>query len=524
MKKAAVLAALALAAAACGGSDTRTPSGSPVTGGTFTHALGADPGVLDPATGVLTATNLVLSVAYESLVTVDANGAIAPWLAEKWEVRPDAVTFTLRKDVTCSDGSELTPADVAANVNHITDPATKSPVNGVLVPAGMKATADDAAGTVTFTTPKPFSFILESARSIFIVCGKGVKDRASIARATSGTGPYTLTEAVPGDHYTFAVRREHAWGPGGATAKDLPDKVVLKVVPNEQTAANMLVAGTINGAVFYGADRVRMEQTPGVTATKLPNGQAQFFYHQGDDRPTKDPALRKALTQAVNLKELGGIVTGNTGGPATGMVTEPRPCKGDSVAGHVPAFDLAAATAALDAAGWKPGADGVRTKDGKRLKLRYLYVTTRGAGVQAGAEYLAAAWKKAGVEIELKGVLDTKLAESLNATQDWDVVYLPIGVNLPSQLIGFLSGPAAPKGGNFAHLSNTAYTDLVTEAMRTPGPDGCARWLQAESALFDNADLVPVADMTVLQAAKGATYDMSMGLLNPSTFRLTQGG
>ncbi|MFI6901352.1 ABC transporter substrate-binding protein [Nonomuraea sp. NPDC050394] len=524
MKKAAVLAALALAAAACGGGGTQAPAGGPVAGGTFTYALSADPGVLDPATGVLGATNLVLSVAYDTLVASTEDGTIVPGLAQKWEVRPDSVTFTLRKDVTCSDGSRLTPADVAQNVNHIADPATKSPIYGVLLPVGMKAVADDAAGTVTLSTPKPFSFILQSAESLFIVCGKGVKDRASIARATSGTGPFVLKSAVPGDSYTFEVRKDYAWGPNGATSKGLPDKVVLKVVPNEQTAANLLLAGSINGATFYGADRTRLEAAPGIGKMLPSAGQHQFFYHQGDDRPTKDPAVRKALTQAVNLPELGGIATSGTGRPATGMVAEPRPCKGDSVAGHVPAFDAAASAAGLDAAGWKAGPDGIRVKDGKRLSLRYLYVTTKGAGIQAAAEYLAATWKKLGVEIKLNGVLDTKLAESLNATQDWDVAWLPIGVTLPSQLVGFLSGPAAPKGANFAHLANERYGKLVEEATLKPGEAGCKLWLEAESALFENGDLVPVADTTVLVATKNATFNLVLGLFDPTSIRLTQGG
>lgn len=523
MKKAAAALSLALFATACGGT-AQTPAGKPVTGGTFTYAIASDPGILDPAMGVLSVTNTVLSFAYDTLVATGPDGKTIPGLAEKWDVKPDSVTFTLRKDVTCSDGAKLTPANVADGVNHIADPATKSPVYGVLLPAGIKATADDAAGTVTLSTPKPFAFILESTRDLFVVCGKGVKDRSILARGTSGSGPFVLAEAVPGDHYTFNVRRDYAWGPGGGTGKDLPDKVVVKVVPNEQTAANLLISGGINGATFYGSDRARLEATPGIGKATPSAGTGQFFYHQGDDRPTKDPAVRKALTQAVNLKELAGIVTSGTGRPATGMVLDPRPCVGDSVTGHVPAFDAAASAAALDAAGWKPGPDGIRVKDGKRLTLRYLYITTRGAGIQAAAEYLAATWKKVGAEVKLNGVLDTKLAESLNATQDWDVAWLPIGVTLPSQLVGFLSGPAAPKGANFAHLTNSRYEELVAQAMRTPGEAGCKLWLEAESALFDNGDLVPVVDTTVLQASKGATFRLTAGLFEPASIRLTQGG
>ncbi|WP_219517729.1 ABC transporter substrate-binding protein [Nonomuraea ceibae] len=518
MRKAAAAAALALFATACGGAPETTPAGG---GGTFTFAIPADPGVLDPATAVLSATNSLLVFAYDTLVNVGEKGEIIPGLAEKWEVKPDSVTFTLRKDVTCSDGSKLTPAQVAANVNHIADPATKSPVYGVLLPTGMKAEADDAAGTVTLSMPEPYGFILETTRNLFIVCGKGVEDRSVLARGTSGSGPFVLTEAAPGDHYTFEPRREYAWGPGGATGKDLPDKVVLKVVPNEQTAANLLVAGSINGATFFGPDRARMESTPGLGKLTPPGGNGQFLFHQGDGRPTEDVAVRKALTQALNLQELAGIASSGTGRPVTGLVIDPRPCPGDSVTGHLPAFDAAAAAAALDAAGWKAGPDGTRAKDGDKLSLRVLYATTRGPGVQAAVEYMAAAWKKIGVDVKLNGVLDTKLSESLNATQDWDVVWLPITVTLPSQLIGFLSGPAAPKGANFAHLSNDRYEELVAKAMPVPGAEGCKSWLEAESALFDNVDLVPVVENTLLVATKGATFAFDAGALVPTSIRVT---
>ncbi|WP_433432827.1 ABC transporter substrate-binding protein [Nonomuraea sp. CA-141351] len=519
----AALAGLALLTAACGGTTSGPEQGKPATGGTFTFAIPADPGALDPATAVLTVTNNVLSLAYDTLVSVDESGKTVPALAEKWDVKPNSVTFTLRKGVTCSDGSPVTPSNVADNVNHIADPATKSPIYGVLVPAGMKAKSDDAAGTVTLSTPEPFSFILESTRAMFIVCGKGVKDRASIARATSGSGPYQITEAVPSDHYTFKVRRDYAWGPAGATAKDLPETVVMKVVPNEQTSANLLITGSLNGAAFNGPDRSRVEASPSVTKQSISASNGQFFYHQGEDRPARDPEVRKALTQALNLQELAGIASGGTGKPATGLVLAPRPCQGDSVAGHVPGYDAAAAATALDAAGWKLGADGFRAKDGKRLSLRYMYATTRGPGFQAAAEYMAEAWKKLGVEVKLNGVIDTKLSESLNATQDWDVVWLPIGVTLPSQLVGFLSGPSAPKGANFAHLANKRYEELVAKASKLPAAQACPLWLESESALFENADLVPVVDNTTLVAAKGATFTTTAGALVPTSIRLTQG-
>ncbi|MGW5682062.1 ABC transporter substrate-binding protein [Nonomuraea sp. NPDC003754] len=523
---ATVLALTGLLAASCGAAPSTPGAGGLADNATFTAAIPADPGALDPATAILSVTNEVLNYAYDTLVGMRPDGTLTPALAAKWDVRPESVTFTLRKDVTCADGSPVTPSVVAENFTHIADPATKSPIYGVFVPAGMTAKADDAAGTVTLTMPQPFSFIVESAAMVYIVCGKGLKDRSLLARQTSGSGPFQLAEAVSGDHYTLTRRQDYAWGPGGVTARTpgLPAKVVLKVVPNEQTAVNLLTSGALNAADIQGPDRQRVEADRSIQKTVLGAANGQFFYHQGEDRPTADPAVRKALTQGVNLTELAAIAASGTGRKATSLVLEPRPCKGDSVSGHVPAHDPAAAAAALDAAGWRPGPDGVRVKDGKRLTLRYLYATTRGQGVLAAAEYLSATWKKLGVEVRLNGVIDTKLAESLNVTQDWDVVWLPIGVFLPSQLTGFLSGPSAPKGANFAHIDNSRYNELVAKASARPAADSCADWLAAESALFEAADLVPVVENTVVVATKGATVDIVGSLVMPTSIRMTKAG
>jgi peptide/nickel transport system substrate-binding protein len=220
MKKLAVLICSgALALAACSGDGTpkdTAGNASYVQGGTFTMAVASDPGALDPATAVEGSTNLLLSFAYDTLVYIGRDGGLVPGLAESWKVEPKAVTFTLRKNATCSDGSAVTPATVAKSINHVADPRTKSPLLGVLIPAGVRAQADDAAGTVTLRTPKPSPFLLHSTVAIFIVCGKGLTDPKSLAKKTFGSGPFELAESVPNDHYTLRVRKGYTWGPNGS--------------------------------------------------------------------------------------------------------------------------------------------------------------------------------------------------------------------------------------------------------------------------------------------------------------------
>lgn len=527
----AILSSGALALAACGGSGT--PSDSPggsrgyVEGGTFTMAVSGDPGALDPATAVQGSTNLLLSFAYDTLTYTDKDGKLVPGLAEKWTVTPSAVTFTINKKATCSDGSPVKPSDVAKSVNHMADPATKSPLVGVLIPAGVKAEADDGAGTVTLSTPKPSQFLLHSTVAMFIVCGKGLADPGSLAKQTSGSGPYQLVESVPNDHYTLKVRKGYAWGPNGTTTaeKGIPETVILKIVTNESTAANLLLSGTINAATFTGADRKRVEEAPGVIKSVLPGGNGEFFYNQGDGLPGADLAVRKALTQALDLDEYGKISTQGTGLKSTGMTTlSPRPCRVDSVTGHRAKLDREAAKAGLDAAGWVAGPDGIRAKAGKKLTIRILYNTDDGAGPRAGAEYMAQTWKQIGAATELKAMASGAWADALFKTGDWDVASVSIGVSLPSQLTGYLSGPPVPQGSNFPNIRNTGYTTLAEKAAGVPITEGgCELWAQAESALFDNFDVVPVMELTQLVASKKAEVFMPGGLAQPTMIRMLKG-
>jgi peptide/nickel transport system substrate-binding protein len=531
MKRLAAIALVSSAAVLLAGCSKSGADGSGdrsfVDGATFTMAISADPGALDPATAVQGSTNLLLSFAYDTLVHTDKDNKIVSGLADKWTVTPDSVTFTLHKGATCSDGSAVTPSVVARSINHWVDPATKSPLVGVLIPADVKAEADDAGGTVTLRTSSPSQFLLQTTVAIFIVCGKGLTDPSILAKETSGSGPYQLTESVANDHYTLKARPGYTWGPGGTGTGDhgVPGTVVLKIVSNESTAANLLLAGSINASSFTGADRKRVESAPGVIKSTLPDGNGEYFYNQHAGRPAEDLAVRKALTQALDLDQLATVSTQGTGKKSVGMTTlSPRPCSVDSVTGHRSAYNADAAKAGLDAAGWTVGSDGIRAKAGNKLTLKLIYATDYGPGIQAGAEFMADAWKKIGADVQLKGSASGAWADALFKTGDWDVSEVPIGVSLPSQLIAYVSGPAAPNGSNFSNIRNDQYAQLAKQAAGLPvDQGGCATWSKAESALFDNYDVVPIAELTTLLASRNAEVFIPGGLAQPTLFRMLKG-
>ncbi|SED19088.1 peptide/nickel transport system substrate-binding protein [Nocardioides exalbidus] len=525
---AALALALSATLSACGGGGGGGGGGTGggeapyVDGATFTLGLSSDPGNLDPQMGAGSSLFAVSQFAYDPLVSVDGEtGEIGSQLAEEWSVDGTTVSLTLADGITCSDGDELTASDVADSLNFVTDPENQSPFLGTFIPVGATAKGDDASRTVTLTLETASPFVLNGLGSLPIVCPGGMDDRDSLAQATSGTGPYELTEAAPGDHYTYTLRDGYTWGPGGATTDEqgLPATVVVQVVENETTAANLLLSGGLNAAQIAGPDGDRLEKS-GLFVAGTTGLVGEQWYNHADGRVTSDPDVRMALTQALDLTELAGVVTSGRGGPATTLaVNEPVACPGDSVSGALPAHDPEAAADLLDAAGWQEGSDGIRTKDGEPLAVTFLYQNDLGSSGDAGAELVVQQWKAIGVDATAKSQNETQLTGTIFSAGDWDVAWVGLNVSSPDQLVPFLSGPAAPDGTNFSAIASDDYDADVEEAMGMDGTASCDTWLGAEATLVENADIIPFANNTVRTFGKGAEFE-TPGQLIPLSIRM----
>ncbi|WP_413752061.1 ABC transporter substrate-binding protein [Streptomyces sp. R-74717] len=513
----ATVLGLVAAAAACGG-------GSSADGGdgsTVVLAVAADPGTLSPTTALASTAISMNSFAYDTLVHFAADGSLVPGVAEKWSATSTTAQFTIRSWVTCEDGSPLTADDVAAEYNHIADPKNQSPMLGLSVPVTAVAKADRASRTVTVTTTKPAPFIVQMARLLPLLCKKSLAAPDALAKATNASGPYRLTEAVPGDHYTYVKRDGYVWGPRGSTGAGLPGKLVFKVVANESTAANLLMAGQISGALISGADQERLDAA-GVKNESIEALFGQFLFNQAVGRPGADPAVRKALVSVLDLKQLGNVATGGKGRPATAIgETAPTPCTGDTVTGNLPGHDPAQAAAALTAAGWaKTG--GTWTKDGKPLTVGLSYPTNQGAQVASAVELAVQQWTSFGVKASAKPTGSSSILSTLSGG-DWDVAWAPIGVTLPDQLTQFYDGPPPPKGNNFGSITNADYHRLAAQASARIGASGCALWEAADAALVKDVDIAPIVSRPLRYYGKGITFKVDGAGIIPSTLRRSAG-
>jgi peptide/nickel transport system substrate-binding protein len=477
--------------------------------GSVTVAVGTDPGSLDPQLTILASARFVDSFAYDTLVSLTGPGKIASALAQSWKVvSPKRVEFTLRPSVTCADGSKMTATVVKQNLDFVGNPANKSPLLGLFVPVGAKVTANNGARTVVVTTTTPQPFMVQGLALVQLICSKGLADRSLLTRGTDGTGPYSLTSVVAGDHYTFQVRKVYTWGPNGATTAvdGMPAKVTLKVITNESTAANLLLSGGLNVAGVSGADRSRLDKQSNLFKVVSPAQPNELFFNENAGHPATSQTVRKALVQALNLTQIGQVVTSGRGLKMTQLSLQNfTPCAGNSVAGSVPGYSPAAAKSALGG-----------------VSIKLLYPTDAGPSYAPAAELIQQQLSAAGVKVTLDGQTTAALQGKIFGSGDWDLVVIAIGVANPAQFTSLLSGPTPPKGTNFAGITNAGYKAGVAGGSRRVGADGCKFWLQGERALFKAGDLAPLAVTTTATYGNGASFKIGLQGVQPTSLRLTK--
>ena len=322
---------------------------------------------------------------YEPLLIVNPlSGEITPWLAESWAMSDDAasLTFHLRPGVTWSDGRPLVAKDV------VTTFAVHRAVAGGYDYLDSVTANNATAVTLTFTRPN--SVALQELGSQLIApdhVWSAISEPAKFPNPDPvATGPFTRVagfqaqsfDLMPNPTYWGNNRQDNAGASStGRTADQdsLPGIRMLAFAGND--SANLAaVSGDVDWAPQYMADiqTAYIDKDPAHRHYWFPGADSTIQWTLNTTKaPYNDPAFRKALSQAIDRKTI--CATGMSGyaQPAdpTGLGEGFRAWKDPAVAAlPLCTYDKAAATAALDAAGYRLGADSKRMDlNGKPLAL-----------------------------------------------------------------------------------------------------------------------------------------------------------
>jgi len=126
-----------------------------------------------------------------------------------------------------------------------------------------------------------------------------------------------------------------------------------------------------------------------------------------------DQVVREALNLLVDRGSVERFIYGRSGKATANFLNAPERFASKSATWE---FNVEKANQALELAGWVRGADGVRVKDGKKLK--FVFQTTTNALRQKTQAIIKQACQKAGIELELKSIAPSVFFSSDEANPD----------------------------------------------------------------------------------------------------------
>lgn len=379
----------------------------------------------DPPRSTARAASEVLYMMGDTLVSMDWDqSTVRPGLAERWEVSPDGRTYTfhLRRDVKFCDGKPFTARDVVYTINRWLDPATRSPVRWRAGPVKEVRAVDDY--TVEYELTAPYGELLYQLTLSFAT----IVDQANVERlgqnfgvqGFNGTGPFCWASWTPRQELVLTRHEGYNWGPPiYQNPAPQVDRVVWRIIPESQTrlAAMQTGQGDVTQYIPYIAVN-QLRRMPNIRMSTQENYFWDYFIGFKVDKPVvSDPAVRRAINLGVNRA---AAVQATFFGAATPM----RGYLNPNVAGFdrqaadaVPQFNADEAKRVLDAAGWVPGSDGVRVKDGQRASF-VIYGSQSEVSRQI-LESMQADLRRIGIEMRIQ-LWDGTVVWGRLATQEFD--------------------------------------------------------------------------------------------------------
>ena len=446
--------ALLYVGAACGGG---RPAG-------LVYYESYDPRSLDPALSTDVPTGEMVTLLFDGLTQFDPDGRVLPGLADRWSAERGGqrYVFHLRPQVKFHDGRALVAGDVKRSFLRVLEPATRG---GRVWPLLPIAGADDyAAGkvhdvsgievvgdtAVAFTLAQPLAvFPKFLAMPVAAIVPTTPAPGEDFGQHPVGTGPWRFVAWQHDDYLRFA-RNPDYWG--GAPRRDT---LTVRIIPEPLTRGAEFLDDRLSVVEIPFGETEKWEREHGALLQRKPALRAVYVALNNRRGPLRDPRVRRAINQAVNVPELLRTVWNRRGIVARGAI--PPGLGGSDTTRPAYAFDTAAARRLLADAGFPTGFSLQLWRSGSNVE--------HGRVAQAIQAQLAAV----GIKVEVVSRDASSMREAARKGQtdmallDWWADY-PDGDNFLYPL--FHSASVGP-GGNYSFYSDRVTDSLIMVARRT---------------------------------------------------------
>ncbi len=489
-----LLTLLLLLLSACGASgqpnSTTTTNSAPKKGGTWIDDLYEEPDSLVPNASVETFSNIVDQALWAPLFAGDASGHITPGLATavptvaNGGASADLKTWkvTLRSGLKWSDGMPLDARDVDFTWRYWTNPKfVAGNTSGINLITSADVSPDNL--TITFHLSQAFApfasvwtdgLVAPMPQHIFssIAPDKVLSSPQNLA-PTVVSGPFTLTESKPGTSYTVSRNPDYY-----QAAQGYPylDKIVFRIVTDQNTILKDVQAGTVNSSWFLDVTKTSAYQALSSTYALSHNPNASNFeaiyFNFNNKILGSNVDVRKAIAMAIDHESL---ITTARHGQAVSLCTDHGQSyvPGYQADAPCPKFDPAAANTLLDGDGWVKGANGIRAKAGQVLKFQYSS-TANNPWRAADELILKSNLQAIGVEIDITNYPASTFFGTFlpgGVAGKFDMAEYEDSFTYDADDYTLLAcSQIPPKGGNYTRYCNPALDKLYVQEETTGDP------------------------------------------------------
>lgn len=490
-----VLSLIAIACAAPAGAPQGPgQAGAAQKGGTLTMVVWQEPEHLNWELGTQTVLDHIDQMIVQGLTRVNEKGERQALLATEVPTTANGgvsadgktVTYKLRKGVKWHDGTDFTCADLQFTLQVIRTPNSGALDTSQFADLDTVDCPDANTAVLKFKNFfAPYLRLFSGTALIFPKSAGKPEDLKTWAynRKPIGTGPYKVDEFVTADHITLS-RYDGYWDQG----KQYIDKVNIRIVPSSEVAMQLMKNSEAD--VMWNnteADIPALEKLPNVKLFSAPQAGGERLIlnltqnKDPSDNKTPHPILgdvkvRQAIAYGIDKKTIiDKLLNGKALPGSSELNVDPYNCTDIKAF----PFDQAKAKQLLDEAGWKASSDGIRTKDGNRLRLKYQ--TTTGNKLREDSQVLIVENMKAiGIEFFIENqpsalLLGGWAANSPRKKGNYDVLMYTTNAAIDphSQMASYFTSASIPSADNQGGVNYSRWNDpetdkLVAEAGSSP--------------------------------------------------------
>jgi len=458
-----------------------------------------------------------------------------PAIAKSWEVSEDGLTWTihLHEGITFSDGTPVTASTVKEVMEWWSSIEELAVFNAELLYLESVEAVDDL--TLQYTTFEPIINSPDYAWAFIWTLPMQIWSNVDESELfifefdpPVGTGPYVLSEHVPGSHMIFDAREDYYRG------KPPIDRIVYTIYANADALNSALLAGEIDLTLPFLTPESYdvLSKDPNITIEKkFPGDTYNLAFNMspaGTTHPAiKDPAVREAIDYAINKQQVVDVVfLGHAVTCPTNWACGPN-FEGELNPDlTITPFDLDKANQTLEQAGYlDTDGDGVReTTDGLPLEFRLVYITDFPPAMTI-SELIAGWLGEIGIQVEVEAVDWGTWYDVVTNQRDFDMtIDIALGNIDPVSMDYWHSCWAAEPGGySTSGYCNEDFDFLVYDYWF--GTDKAARQeanFAAQQMLHDDRPFIIVAGPHQIQAFRNDRFEFpfdtcydSFGMFTP---------